>query len=76
MELPRHVHRYGGQSLIVRTQDALDAALASGWHLLPPQTPEPSVSDVLETEETLEPAEAAVVTPKRRGRPRKPPVEE
>lgn len=35
-ELPRHLHKAGGESLIVRTADECEAALKSGWKLLPP----------------------------------------
>lgn len=36
-ELPRHVHKAGGVSLIVFTPEECDAALADGWSLLPPK---------------------------------------
>lgn len=68
MELPRHVHRYGGVSLIVYTQAELDHALADGWHLLPPQTPDEAVPVAVDDTPTVE---IPAVEPKRRGRPRK-----
>lgn len=40
-ELPRHVHKAGGESLIVRTPDECEAAFKTGWRLLPPKVAEP-----------------------------------
>lgn len=34
-ELPRFLHKKGQESIIVRTPDACDAALADGWQLHP-----------------------------------------
>lgn len=69
MELPRHVHRYGGVSLIVYSQAELDHALAAGWHLLPPQTPDVVAEPVTDPDDT--PTVNVPLEPKRRGRPRK-----
>jgi hypothetical protein len=35
LELPRHVHKPGRQSLIVHTPEELDAARAEGWSVDP-----------------------------------------
>lgn len=61
--LPRHLHRYPfPTSLIVETQEALDAALADGWHLLPQSVPsEPVMASV--TEDT-----PPITEPVKRGR--------
>jgi hypothetical protein len=40
MDFPRHVHRAGGEYLRVEDAIGLDAALADGWLLMPPLTPE------------------------------------
>ena len=72
MELPRHVHRYGGEYLIVRTQADYDEALADGWHHLPPQSPpelEPDPDDTPTVFTGTAVIGETVVTPKRRGRP-------
>ena len=71
LELPRHVHRYGGVSLIVWTQVELEDALASGWFLLPPQTPPEPVEAPIATETAEDVPTEAVPVQRKPGRPRK-----
>jgi hypothetical protein len=74
VEYPRHVHKYGGEYLIVRSESEHEEALLSGWEDSPPQTPPPELEEILADEPALSVDETPTVaiTPKRKpGRPKK-----
>jgi len=75
VEYPRHVHKYGGEYLIVRSESEHADALGSGWSDVPPQT-QPYVAiaepDVAIADESPDETPTVAIPPKRKpGRPKK-----
>ena len=82
VEYPRHVHKYGGEYLIVRSESEHADALGSGWSDVPPQTPpeedfaekseEPAEISTDAAEKSADDTETVAIPPKRKpGRPKK-----
>ena len=73
VEYPRHVHKYGGEYLIVRSESEHADALGSGWCDVPPQTP-PYPEPDSEEEPSPDPDETptvAIPLKRKPGRPKK-----
>jgi hypothetical protein len=76
VEYPRHVHKYGGEYLIVRSESEHADALGSGWCDVPPQTPPDEVAIAEDEAVIAEPSPdetpTVAIPPKRKpGRPKK-----
>lgn len=66
-EYPRCLHKPGGATCLVESDEARDAKLAEGWSLLPVlDVPAPAAAPAPEPQADAEPIEADA--PKKRGR--------
>jgi hypothetical protein len=67
LDLPRHVHKAGGEYLLVKSVPEYDAALADGWLPMPPLTPEQEAERY-----ALQVAAGEIVEPKVPSKPKVP----